>query len=98
MKPKKTIGEEIEELLLKRGYRDWAFAITGLGKPSVNLWTAGSGLPEDILSDRRRQGDIHFELSILSAKIVDFQNRPQIPIIEKKGVIHKTDAENAVIA
>jgi hypothetical protein len=88
MKPKKPIGEEIEDLLIKRGYRDWAFAITGVGKPAVNLWTAGSGLPEDILSDRRRQGDIHFELSILAAKIVAFQDASaRIPTIPKKEVI-----------
>ena len=82
---KKTIGEEIEDLLLKRGYRDWAFAITGLGKPSINIWTAGSGKPEDILSDRRRQGDLHFEMSILAAKIVAFQDpASKIPLDAKK--------------
>ena len=70
----RPIREEIEALLLKHGYADWAFCIRAPGKKRFNIWAAGDG--KDPLLDRERMGNLHFEMELLQADIVAHQNLP----------------------
>lgn len=66
------IEEQIIAFLEAHGFRDFAFVlINPQGGAVRSRWLAGDG--EDQVADRKRGGDLHFELEILQAQILNHQ-------------------------
>ncbi len=69
------IEEQIIRFLETHGFRDFAFVLINPAGGAVrSRWLAGDG--EDAVADRKRGGDLHFELEILQAQILAHQLQP----------------------
>lgn len=70
------IEDQIIAFLESRGVYDWAFVLVDKAGGVRSRWGAGDG--QDPVADRKRMGDVHFELEILQAQIVNYQVRPPV--------------------
>lgn len=71
-KPKKskkfTVEQEIEAVLEKHGYADWAVVCRAVDGAERSWWTAGDG--ENPLGDADRGLLLHGKMAILQASII----------------------------
>ena len=65
------IEEQVIQFLEAKGYPDFALVILDRTGGVRSRWLAGDG--EDAVADRKRGGELHFELEILQAQIVNHQ-------------------------
>lgn len=63
------VEDQIVRFLEAHGYRDFAFVLINPDGGAVrSRWLAGDG--EEDVADRKRGGDLHWELEILQAQIL----------------------------
>lgn len=78
MKRRKTFVEEVEDLFLRHGYRDWAVVVRREGTEPEKWCAAGIGDPA---KDGEALAVMHFELEALQQQIMalakDLNRKPQ---------------------
>lgn len=64
-----TVEQEIEAVLEKHGYVDYAVVVRSVDSITRGFWVAGDG--ENPSGDRERAGQLYFEMGVMQASLLE---------------------------